>query len=194
MSHGRTRLLFGLLWLAGTSVLATPAWSQRPDASAAQKVAIEKLSHWFGEWQGSGWAMRGPEAREEFTVTEIVQPKLGGVIVLVEGRGEGKAPGSNEVVVGHDALAIVSYDAGSGTYGFRHYTMQGGSGEDELVLTEKGMAWELASAKLPFRMRFVIELDGDTWHEYGEMSRDGTNWTRTMEMTLKRITNDSTKP
>lgn len=194
MFRGSRMLVSGLLLVAGASVLAAPVWSQRPDQSAAQKAAIERLSHWFGKWEGSGWAMRGPEVREEFTVTEIVEPKLGGVIVLVEGKGEGKMPGGEQAVVGHDALAVVSYDAASETYKFRHYTMQGSSGEDELALTEQGMTWELASANMPFRLRFVIELDGDTWHEYGEMSRDGENWMRTMEMTLKRVQPGSAKP
>lgn len=193
MIRTRTALSSGLLGLAAATLLAAPAWSQRPDHSGAHKAAMEKLGHWFGEWKGSGWAMRGPDAREEFTVTETVQPKLGGVIVLVEGKGEGKATGSDQAVVGHDALAVVSYDAESKTYRFQHYTMQGISGEDEIVLTEKGMTWELASAKMPFRMRFVIELNGDTWHEYGEMSRDGENWMRTMEMTLTRIKSGSAK-
>ena len=194
MFSKRLSLLTGVCTLTILAALSTPAWSQRPDHSAAQKEAIAKLSHWFGEWKGAGWSMRGPEAREEFTVREIVQPKLGGVVVLVEGRGEGKVAGGDETVIGHDALAVVSFDPATQTYRFRHYTMQGGSGEDEMVLTETGMMWELKSGNLPFRMRFQIELDGDTWHEYGEMSRDGENWIRTMEMTLERVKKDATKP
>jgi hypothetical protein len=190
----RSSFLFtGVFVLWGLTAVSAPVWSQPADHSAAQKAAIEKLSHWFGEWQGTGWSMRGPEAREEFTVTEVVQPKLGGVVVLVEGRGKGKVAGNEETVVGHDALAVLSFDPATKTYRFQHYTMQGGSGEDEMVLTDTGMMWELKSANLPFRMRFTIELDGDTWHEYGEMSRDGENWIRTMEMTLERVRSDSAK-
>jgi hypothetical protein len=71
--------------------------------------------------------------------------------------------------------------------------MRGGSGEDELVLTAKGMQWELSSAPAPLRIRFLIEIEGDTWHEYGEASRDGEQWMRTMEMTLHRVKGSGAK-
>jgi len=176
-----------VLLTAFVTLVAPPASAQRQDPTPAQREAIQKLDNWFGEWEGSGWSQRGPQTREEFAVRESVQPKLGGVIVLIEGKGAAKAVEGGEGKVGHDALAVVSFDPESKTYRFHHYTMQGASGEDELVLTEKGMSWELKSANLPFRMRFLIEIDGDTWHEYGETSRDGERWTRNMEMTLKRI-------
>ena len=161
------------------------AWAQRPDNSGPQREAMKKLAFWVGEWEGSGWSMSGPGARAEFTVHESVQAKLGGVVFLVQGIGKSKDASGAETV-GHDALAVISFDPKTTTYRFRHYTMQGTSGEADLVMTEKDMQWELKGENQAFTMRFHIEIQGDTWHEYGEFSRDGQNWTRTMEMTLQR--------
>ena len=167
--------------------VGSSAWAQRPDTSGPQREAMKKLDSWVGEWEGTGWSMRGPGQRSEFTVHESVQPKLGGLVLLVQGLGKGKDPATGAETVGHDALAVVSFDPKTSSYRFRHYTMQGASGEAELTLTDKGMQWELqGEGQTAFRMRFNIEIQGDTWHEYGEFSRDGQTWTRTMEMTLKR--------
>lgn len=169
-----------------TIALGGGAWAQRPDQSGPQREAMQKLTYWVGEWEGSGWSMRGPGQRTEFTVHESVQSKLGGVVLLVQGLGKGKDAAGAETV-GHDALAVVSFDPKAAAYRFRHYTMQGTSGEADLVITDKGMQWELVGEGQAFRMRFHIEIQGDTWHEYGEFSRDGQTWMRTMEMTLQRV-------
>lgn len=187
----RSALLAVAVSLGGLLPLA--AGAQPPDLSAPQREAMKKLAHWVGEWEGSGWAIRGPGSKSEFTVNESVQPKVGGLVLLVQGKGTSKDPATGEQIVGHDALGLVSYDAKAGKYTFRHYTMQGAQGEDELVLTEKGMIWELSSMPAPMRVRFTIEITGDTWVEYGEVTRDGTEWMRTMEMKLQRAKDKAAK-
>ena len=182
----RTTLSLALL-LGMLSFSLGPARAQRPDFSGPQKEAMQKLAFWVGEWEGSGWSMHGPGTRQEFTVHESVQPKLGGILLLVQGLGKSKDPASGKETVGHDALALVSFDTKAGKYRFRHYTMQGTSGDDELVITEKNMQWGMKVEGQPFQLRFTIEVQGDTWHEIGEFSQDGQNWMQTMEMTLKRV-------
>jgi hypothetical protein len=40
----------------------------------------------------------------------------------------------------------------------------------------------------PVIIRYTIALDGDSWREIGEMSRDGgATWTPTIDMALRRI-------
>jgi hypothetical protein len=183
----RARAIVAALVLSATAAVMSPAMAQRPDTSGPQKEAMQKIAHWIGEWEGTGWSMRGPGQKEEFSVTESVQPKLGGMLLLVQGLGKGKDPSTGAETVGHDALAVVSFDPKESKYRFRHYTMDGASGDDEIVLTEKGMNWELKTEGQPVRIRFTIEIQGDTWHEFGEFSRDGTTWARMMEMTLQRV-------
>ncbi len=36
------------------------------------------------------------------------------------------------------------------------------------------------------RAHNTARIDGDTWHEVGEFSRDGINWMQMMEMNLHR--------
>ena len=182
------RMTLSLVLTLGTLTLSLgTAHAQRPDFSGPQKEGMKKLAFWVGEWEGSGWSMHGPGTREEFTVHESVQSKLGGILLLVQGLGKQKDPATGKETVGHDALAVVTFDPKTGKYSFRHYTMQGMSGEAELVITEKNMQWGLKGEGQPFQLRFTIEVQGDTWHEIGKFSQDGQNWMQTMEMTLKRV-------
>ena len=82
MRCGTSVVLSALALLAGR-----PAFSQAPTPPAAQVEAMKKLDLWVGEWKGSGWASSGRGQRQEFTIVETVRPKVGGSVLLVEGRG-----------------------------------------------------------------------------------------------------------
>src|SRR5208283_1827028 len=73
------------------SVLALQAGSplsgQTPVPPAAQVEAVKKLDLWVGEWKGTGWASAGRDERHDFTIVEKVQRKVGGSVLLIEGRG-----------------------------------------------------------------------------------------------------------
>src|SRR5262245_14500107 len=101
---------------------------------------MKKLDVWIGQWKGKGWAMVGPGQRREFEVNETVEKKVDGLVLLVQGLGTSKDDSGKEITA-HNALAVVSYDPEKKQYRFRHYTMQGGSGEDELKPVEGGFEW-----------------------------------------------------
>src|SRR5262245_47454498 len=102
----RRPLLAAALAAALTSSLAAQSAPQAGAAVAARREAMTKLEPWVGQWQGTGWTVTGPGGqRNEFTITERVQPKAGGLVLLVEGVGKGKDPASGAEVVAHDALA-----------------------------------------------------------------------------------------
>src|SRR5437588_9406072 len=109
---------------------AQPALGQVPTPPPAQIEALKKLDAWVGEWKGSGWAATGRDQRSEFTIVEKVQRKVGGSVLLVEGRGTKKADAGNEVVV-HEALAVVSYDGKAKRYRWQAHNLRGQSIEVE---------------------------------------------------------------
>ena len=156
----------------------------RPPAS--QVEAMKKLGEWVGEWKGAGWAAAGLGERTEFTITESVQPKIQGSILLVEGLGKGQSSTGEEVVV-HQALGVLSYDDPTGRYRFRTYDLRGGVIDTELRLVDGGMEWGFRNEERKADLRFTIRLDGDRWHEVGEVSVDGgETWYQMLEMTLER--------
>lgn len=163
-------------------MLTAPVVAQ-PPSNEAQREAIKKLDFWTGTWKGSGSVQFGPQ-QQSSTVTETVEAKLGGAVLLVQGRGVAMVEGKEMIV--HDALAVVSYDPKSKQYRFRHYTKDGREGETELKQIDGGFQWELKQEGSPVVIRFTAKVDGKTWHEIGEFSRDGKSWQKVMEMTLTK--------
>jgi hypothetical protein len=163
-----------------------PAQTQQrpamPEAGIAeQKDAIAKLDRTVGTWHGTGWMMLGPSQRAEFNQTEIIEKKLDDTLLLIQGNGRAEQD-PNRVV--HDALAVMSYDPAKKQYLFSTYA-NGRHLEVPAEVNEKGFIWGF---DMPYgRVRFTLEFSADTWHEIGEISRDGgKTWMRNFEMTLTK--------
>lgn len=175
-----------VLVLLSILVSSSLGFAQDPRALATQREALKKLDSWVGVWKGSGWTRFGAGNKEEFTITETVQSKLDGLVLLVEGLGKGTDAAGKELV-GHQALAVVSYDDKAKQFRFRHYTAQGRFGESELKVTDGGYEWGMSPEGSPVKIRFIIKLDGKKWQETGEFSQDGTNWVQFLEMNLDKL-------
>jgi hypothetical protein len=117
-----------------------------------------------------------------------VQPRLDGLVLLIQGEGRSRDPATGREVTSHNALGVVSFDMETGRFRFRHYTMDGRSGTDDIhALEGGGVVWMMEDEKRGGLVRFEIDIDGDTWHEVGQFSRDdGDSWVTFLEMTLTR--------
>ena len=155
--------------------------AQAPDPAAVQ-AAIAKLDFMVGRWRGEAWQLRGSE-RVQTQMRETVERKLGGAVLLVEGRGAIVAPGAEERVV-HHALGVISWDPRTSSYTLRSYLATGQSGDFAVTLVDGGVSWtrEVPGGSIRNTARFT----SDEWHEVGEFSRDGATWTQVMELRLKR--------
>jgi hypothetical protein len=172
--------------LIGLVLIAGSAAAQDPKALAEQREAIKKLDNWVGEWQGTGWTLFGGGGKkQEFKVTETVQSKLDGLVLFIEGVGRGEKDAAGKEFIGHNALALVSFDDKTKTYRFKHHTAAGRHGEEELKVTDGGFEWGINDPN-GVKVRFLIKMDGKTWTETGEFSRDGTNWIKVLDMTLTK--------
>lgn len=160
---------------------AVRAVAQAPDPAAAQ-ASIARLDFMVGRWRGPAWQQRGAE-RVQTQMFEVVERKLGGAVLLVEGRGTIPVAGGEDRVV-HHALGVVSFDPASGTYTLRSWLATGQSGDFALTLIDGGVQW---TREVPGgRVRNTARYTKDEWHEIGEFSRDGTTWMQIMEMRLRR--------
>lgn len=169
-------LLSVVLWLPAGTLAA-----QAPDPAAVQ-AAIARLDFMVGRWRGSAWQQRGSE-RVQTEMREVVEPKLGGAVLLVEGRGSIPVPGAEDRVV-HHALGVISFEPASGRYTLRSYLATGQSGDFTLTLIDGGVQW---TREVPGgRVRNTARYTTDEWNEIGEFSRDGTTWTQVMELRLRR--------
>lgn len=147
------------------------------------KNEMSKLSSWVGEWEGEGWQI-DQQTREKvpFKVKEQVISKLDGLALLVEGKGT-NAEGNR---VGHHAMAMVYFNADTKVYDFHSLVMQGQSTMAHGSFNEEG-AFEWGFEVPQGRIRYVIQIEGDTWTEKGAFSMDGNTWFPIIEMKLARV-------
>lgn len=168
-----------------TLTAATPAKTQAPPApdGSANRAAMDRLAFMVGRWKGEAWMQRGPQ-RVQTVMTETVEARLDGTVLLVEGLGAipGEAGAAPRTV--HHALAIISFDPQSGNYAMRSHIGTGQSGEFALTLIDGGVTW--ARAVPGGQVRNTARFANNEWHEIGEFSRDGQAWTQVMEIRLRK--------
>ena len=116
----RPLLLSALPLLAASTVSG-----QAPTPPAAQLEAMKKFDLWVGEWKGSGWDSPGGDRRHEFRINEKVQRKLGGTVLLVEGRGTSRTDKGQEVAT-HESVTLLYYDDKAGRITGMPMTSAGG--------------------------------------------------------------------
>ena len=160
---------------------------QPPTAPAAQRDAMKKLDFLLGQWEGEGWMEFAPGQRRTFKGTEVVQSKLDGLLLAVEGRHLGQLGGEGKEVVVHTAFGLVSYDDKAKRYRFQAFTGRGNSEDTEAKVTEGQWVWGMKVPQFG-DVRYTIKLDEKgRWFEVGEVSQDGKAWRKFFEMTLERV-------
>lgn len=158
----------------------------RPDPAvlvSAQQEAMTRFAMMDGIWRGSAWILLPSGEKHHLTQTERVGPFLDGSVKVIEGRGY-----EHDGSVGFNALAIISFDPGTGTYSMRSYA-QGHAGDFAIHPTEDGFEWEIPAG--PMTIRYTAVFDDGTWTEIGDRLRPGEEPVRFYEMTLHRISDTS---
>jgi hypothetical protein len=166
------------------ALLCTVAFSAPLAAQEfALKPPVNQLAWMVGEWSGPATSRLGPETHT-LRQTERVEIQSGGMTIAVRGRGYEKMPDGSEKVT-FEAFAMIFRER-DGTLALRAFSMEGKYIDPEIVMKPDGMIWSFDDPRVG-RIRYTTtHTAGDEWHEIGETSRDGTTWTRFMEMTLKR--------
>ena len=146
-----------------------------------QKIEMAKLDKMIGKWSGAGWIQQGAK-REEFTGTENVQRKLGGLAVLIEGRFTDKNQPDKVI---HETLAVLSYNTNTKIYDFKTYLANGSGGNFTFGAKGENFEWGLNFPGT--KILYTISFKDGVWNEIGKMSRDdGKTWNQFFEMNLKK--------
>jgi len=177
----KTLILLICLFLISISAL-----SQTPDSPSAREM--KKLDFLLGNWKGEGWIEMGPRGRSTFQQTEIVEGKLNGTIMVVEGIGKGKFAGSNEEGVVHHAVAVISYDQAAKKYLLRAFRADGNFVDADVTTDGNSLIWVFRDPQRNTEIKYTIKLTSDgKWLEIGEFSMDGKTWRKFFEMSLQRV-------
>lgn len=152
----------------------------------AHQEAIQEVDFMVGTWEGTGWMQMSPDRRATLNSKEIVEKKLDGTMLLIEGLHTTDVEGAPEPVVIHHAMAMLTYDPEAETYRFRSALASGRTGNFEGRAENGTFVWGFDDAN--GRIRYTITLnEAGEWFEIGEMSRDGgATWFQFFEMTLRR--------
>lgn len=177
---------------ANTLPPAPPAASQpgRPPAPDAVKLreAMKPFLPAVGKWRGESWMQMGPGEPQRSVSEETVEMRLDGLVLIVEGLHHAKLADGTAGKVVHHALAVVSADSADPAGGFRFSTfLADGRAADARGNWENGKFVWTPPAPPGRQIRYVIDWTvADRWSEIGEMSTDGTTWTKFFEMNLSR--------
>ena len=167
--------------------VAAGSSSGQPPAPAAQQEAMKKLDFLVGQWKGEGWMEFAPGQRRTFKGTEVVQRKLDGLLLAIEGLHRGQVGGKGEEVVVHNAFGLVSYDDKAKRYRLQAFTSRGNYEDAEAKVSEGQLVWGMKVPQFG-EVRYTVKLDDKgRWFEIGEVSRDGKTWQQFFEMTLQRV-------
>jgi hypothetical protein len=155
-------------------------------AAADAPNPMAPFGSWEGTWKGEGWFRFGPGEPARVDSLETIELLLGGEAVLV--RGLHHAQGTDRKV--HDAVALLSWDETAGEYLFRTQVAGRGPGDFRGRMEDGKFVWggPTGGDGPGGEMRYVIDIQGDRWHEIGEMSIDGgETWMQFFEMNLERV-------
>jgi hypothetical protein len=172
-------------WLSILVVMfaMVPVRAQSPQPDPAPVLeAMKAVAFLEGRWAGQGWIQMGPGPKEEFSQTEVVERKLDGGLLLIEGIGRSRAAEPTTV---HHAFAVVSFDPSSKKYRFSSHIVGRPPLDIHPEVGSNTFKWSY-EPQPSVHIRYLITVADATWREVGEFSRDGKTWRQFFEMTLKR--------
>ena len=163
----------------GPATLAAQEVGTEHDAALA---AMQELSFLVGDWEGTGTTMTGASTSETSHVTERATWRAGGAALMLEGRGTVEADGRTQVV--HEAIGLITWNAGRGVYEMRAFRLGQGWTDTDLTVDGGTLIWGMDTPGGP--VRFTVDFsEEDRWREIGEILR-GDRWIRFLEMELRR--------
>ena len=172
-----------LIALVAAAAIALPAlanpYLDAGRSAARAEIAKLKLA---GRWVGAGWIDVPQVGRMEIRSEETVVERLGGSALMIEGLHRDSK--TNAVV--HNALGLLSWDAGAKEYRMATALDFGRGGYFPGRLEGNRFTWAI---DMPggMKQRYAIVVEGDRWVETGERSRDGAAWEPFFHMELSRI-------
>jgi hypothetical protein len=167
--------------VAGLVLFSLAAAAQPPASNSAetQREAMRKLAFLVGHWSGPVTVTRGPGKPLHLTQTEDVRVKLGGLVMLIEGRSTG-ADGKSLF----EALATIAFDDAAHTYRLRAYN-EGRYLDTELSVAADGFTWGFAAGPAHIVNTMRLSAKGE-WQETTEVTVGDNPPQRSVEMLLAR--------
>lgn len=155
--------------------------AQQPASNSAdvQREAMHKLAFLAGRWSGPVTIVRGPGEPLHLTQTEDVEYKLGGLVLLIEGKST-----ANDGQPRFQALATMAFDDATHSYRIRAYN-EGHYLDTELTVLADGFSWGFEAG--PAHIVNTMHLTGKgQWQETTEVTMGSNPARQSVDMLLDR--------
>ncbi|MGO8819217.1 MAG: hypothetical protein ACLQVG_31645 [Terriglobia bacterium] len=160
--------------------LAAAAQQNASNSADAQRESMHRLGFLEGRWSGPVTVIRGPGESLHFTQSEDVQYKLGGLVLLVEGKST-SADGKAEF----GALAMIAFDDATRTFRIRAYN-NGHYVDTELSVLADGFSWSFPAGPVRIVNTMHLTAKGE-WQEVTEATVGNAPPQRSVEMLLQHL-------
>ncbi len=159
--------------------------AQEPTALPTEKM--KDMAGLVGNWQGEGWLQYEAMERTPFNAKEIVESRLGGLVLIFEGIGSAAMPGEQGDVVFHHGLSVLTFDPLSDRYVMLTIRQDGSHVIAEVQEDEGFIEWSSDDPVLG-RVKHTMRLtESGRLFAVGDHSKDGgATWMRHYEMQLNR--------
>jgi hypothetical protein len=176
-----------LLAISLAALLPCLSFAQAESPTKAEQLAeMKKLDFMIGEWKGTSKIRMGAGPASESAMHERVESVLGGLGLLIRGRGTGQSADGGERVT-HEAVGLFNWDPANKRYRFISQTEKGYFTVTDAAFENGAFVWNLKMGG-DAAARYTIRLDdAGRWSETGEMTRDGKTWAPFFEMVLGRV-------
>jgi hypothetical protein len=168
------------VFLLITSVVPSNAQESLP------LVKMKDVAMLVGQWRGEGWIQFEEGERRSFTVTERVESRLGGLVLVFDRTAEGDAAGREGPTVINHAFGILTYDAVRNRYAGIVIRDDGSYVVAEVKQDQGFLEWSYDDPELGTVKNLIRITESGEWYGVGENSKDEVNWNRTYEMHLTR--------
>ena len=143
---------------------------------------MKKLDFLVGKWAGEARLLRGPAEPVVLVQTEEAQFKLGGLILEIEGIGR-TMPDNKPAL---EALGIISFDDGTGTYNMRAFNDGRFLETDVKLLADgKGLTWRYTLGSIRTHSNKRINEKGE-WTELAEITIESQPARKLLELRVRR--------
>jgi len=149
----------------------------QPSGAVRRSPALERLNVFIGRWITEGETVAGAESPAvRIAASDVYQWLPGGHFIMHPAYGRiGRAH------VG--GLEVIGYDSETGQYRTYFFDSEGTTSTQTLTCQGDTWTWQDAHA----RCTGVFTDDGKTLIARHERSDDGTQWTPSMTVTLRRV-------
>lgn len=172
-----------IILIAFFSVTLSQAQGTAPESL---KQEMKKLGYMTGKWKGEATIRQQDGSVLKISQEEIIQYKLEGTVILIEGIG--RNPEVGDAIV-FNALAIVSYNPNTKSFAFKSHVLDGNQTDAYFkIIKDYNFEWGFDTPnKAKIKYTIVLNPSAKTWVEKGEYSPDETTWYPFMDMNLIKV-------